>query len=191
LLARRDRPALVAVIAVQVVLALAAGLAFDHVQDAARHFARGAGIVGCSLGAGLLGRAERLLARDRSLMDSWGIAPLHEWVARALVAMLGALPVMAVTSSSLPLGWTLEATPVLAWAIVHALRPTHADRPVIARFFVRTIAAIVIVVGFDSTLPLLAWTLIELLGLPRAHAHAEALRRRVASDLPQRDEHGL
>lgn len=191
LLARRDRPGLVAVIVTQIILALAATLGFDHVGDAAHHLARGAAILGCTLGVGLLARAERLLARDRALMDSWGIDPRHELAARLLTATLGALPFLVTVGPGLPLAWTLEAMLVLAWACVGALRFPMPDQPTVGRFFIRTSAAVILTVVIDSTLPLLAWILIELLGLPRAHARAEAIRRRVTADLPQRDDHGV
>jgi hypothetical protein len=190
MLARRDRPALVAVIAVLVVLALACGLAFDHVGDAARNFVRGSAILACSLGVALLARADRLLAGDRSLMDSWGIDPRHELAGRWTTAILGALPFFLLASLRVPPAWTLDVLLVLAWASIHALRPSGPE-PALGRFAARTASAIVLVAVIDSTLPLLAWIAIDSLRLPRALTRAETLRLRVASDLQQRDDHGV
>ena len=197
LLVRRDRPRVAAVLAAELALALAAGLGFDHVGEAAHDLARGAAILACSLGAGLLARSCQLLGRDRALMDSWGIDPRDDRRAELLVASLACLPFSLVAGLALPIAWALELALVLVWASVGALRGRALaelrqglEAPAIGRFFARTCGATILVIALDSTLPLLAWTAIDGLRMPGANARAEAMRRRVTADLPQRDDHG-
>ncbi|MFV8755397.1 hypothetical protein ACNOYE_33010 [Nannocystaceae bacterium ST9] len=191
--ARRDRPALAGLLALELALAYLTIAAFGQIGEAAGNFARGAAVVASSLGGVLLVRSQRLLAGELALMDGWGIDPRHERRARLLAALSFALPYTLIAGARLPILWTLEALPALAWAGVGALRASlvQRDTPALGRFFARTIAAVMLVVILGSTLPLLAWIAFDAIGLARDHARAEALRRRVHADLATRDDHGI
>lgn len=172
-------------------LGLVANLAHAQVGEAGHGLVRGAAIVACSCGAIVLERVDRLLVHDRGLLDAWGLPRRAELLARILFTLLAALPFVLVAAARVPLAWTLEHACVLAWACVGGLRAAAlaqtriARDPALGRFLLRVLAAIVVVVIARSTLPLLAWMLLEALRLPPLLARADAARRRVAGETPK------
>lgn len=196
LLARAEAPRLAALLGLAVSLSILSGLALVEAGERARGLVFGAAILSCSLGAGVIARADHLLAHDRGLLDAWGVTPSVERLARALTALLGALPFVLLAAPRLPLVWTLELAAVLAWACVGALRLAALAQarlelgdPRVGRVALRVILAVLLVVLTDTPLVLLAWALLEAIALPDQLAHAEALRLRVSIDLPRAQEH--
>lgn len=177
-------------------LALVAGLAYAQVGEAGRGLARGAAIVACCSGASLLERVDRRLLHDHDLLDAWGLARRTELRARVLTTLLAALPFVLVAAPRVPLAWTLEHACVLAWACVGGLRAAalahlRIGQPqALGRIMLRVLAAIVVVTLARSTLPLLAWLVVELIRLPALLVRAAAARRRVLGETPKERDVG-